>query len=377
MAPAEGPVDPPDQEAALWRVNVDYIGSKEKLNRWLFSKMLAGTPPSSEVVFLDACAGSSAVSRYAASLGLTVIASDILAFSAEMVLGSAGFPASRLPEAADHIAVMNALPGIDGFFADNYTERANRLYFSLENARRIDALRAYLDTVAEPRLRSYLTYCSLEALSRVSNTAGVQAAYLKALKERARQPLAVRIEKTVSALGSIDAVTGDILETLRDPAFRASHHETVLYLDPPYNERQYGPNYHLYETFVRNDDPDIHGKTGVRNWTQESKSDFCSRKTCLDFTRAIIESTTARRIFISYNSDGLIPEAEMVDFLLSLPGGRFGVSTHALPQRRFKSDSSATRTYNDKPLKELLFEIERADETNIVSFPRRALSKAA
>lgn len=339
---------------------MDYIGSKEKLNQWLFEKMLAGVVPSPDILFFDACAGSGSVSRYAAGRGLAVVSTDLLALSAEMVRGSAAFPIERLlPDAEDHIMVMNLLPGIDGFFAEHYAEKAGRLYFSTENARRIDAVRSYLGSIEDLALRSYLTYCALEALSRVSNTAGVQAAYLKALKERARQPLELRLEKTIGATTPIETITGDVLTVLRDPAFRATHHEDLLYIDPPYNERQYGPNYHLYETFVKNDDPEIRGKTGVRNWGAESRSDFCSRKTCLDFTGAIIEATTARKVFISYNSDGLIPETEMVDFLNTHTHThtQAAVVTHRLPQRRFKSDTSEARTYNETPLDELLFEV--------------------
>ena len=37
----------------------------------------------------------------------------------------------------------------------------------------------------------------------------------------------------------------------------------VLYLDPPYNTRQYITNYHLLETIARYDAPALHGKTGL------------------------------------------------------------------------------------------------------------------
>ena len=338
---------------------MDYIGSKEKLNQWLFAKMLAGQVPSSRILFFDACAGSGAVSRYAAGLGLAVVSTDLFAFSAQIVRGSSLFPLERLPEAEAHINKINALPPLHGFFTEHYSELGARLYFSVENTQQIDAARAYLETIEDSLLRSYLFYCGLEALSRVSNTAGVQAAYLKKLKERAQRPLTFRLEKTLGVQTPVEALTGDILKTLRDPVFRATHQEDILYIDPPYNERQYGPNYHLYETFVLDDDPEIRGKTGIRDWANEHKSDFCSRKTCLTFIQNIIEATSAHKIFISYNSDGLIPEKEMVAFLVGLPGDHLGVSTHALPQRRYKSDTSDTRTYNEKPLKELLFEIEK------------------
>lgn len=46
---------------------MDYIGSKEKVNKWIFDKILENIDPSKEV-FLDACAGSGSVSKYAANI---------------------------------------------------------------------------------------------------------------------------------------------------------------------------------------------------------------------------------------------------------------------------------------------------------------------
>ena len=40
----------------------------------------------------------------------------------------------------------------------------------------------------------------------------------------------------------------------------------ILYLDPPYNHRQYATNYHLLETVAKYDNPKIHGKTGLREY---------------------------------------------------------------------------------------------------------------
>ena len=58
----------------------------------------------------------------------------------------------------------------------------------------------------------------------------------------------------------------------------------ILYLDPPYNHRQYATNYHLLETVAKYDDPKIYGKTGLRDYenqnlfiVQEQKWNKCLR----------------------------------------------------------------------------------------------------
>ena len=51
----------------------------------------------------------------------------------------------------------------------------------------------------------------------------------------------------------------------------------ILYIDPPYNHRQYAPNYHLLETIAKYDNPKIKGVTGLRDYSNQ-KSAFCNPK---------------------------------------------------------------------------------------------------
>ena len=48
----------------------------------------------------------------------------------------------------------------------------------------------------------------------------------------------------------------------------------ILYLDPPYNARQYGANYHLLNTIAKYDSFSTKGKTGLRDY---QKSKYCSK----------------------------------------------------------------------------------------------------
>lgn len=335
---------------------MDYIGSKEKVNDWMFGIMSKHLDPK-DTVFLDACAGSGSVSKYAASLGYKqVISNDIMEFPSHIVRGALAFPLSDkdVELAVDLIGKMNALPGANGFFYKNYSLKSGRIYFSNSNAKKIDACRIFIEENVKDNLplKSFLIYCLLEALSSVSNTTGVQAAFLKKLKERALKPMVIKMAPVRARPCEIRVYSEDILTLLNDPEFRKNNKEDLLYIDPPYNERQYGPNYHLYETLAKYDNPTIHGKTGLREWVSESKSDFCSKKTCLEFTHNIVDATTAKEIYISYNSDGLLSRDEIIS---SFPKGK--CSLHQMTQKRYKSDSATNREYNESPLKEYLFRI--------------------
>jgi len=330
---------------------MDYIGSKVKLNDWLFDIITNSTGKPNKT-FLDACSGSGAVSRFAAKIGYIVVSNDLMQFPSAIVNGSVGLTQKQLQTAAKLADQLNQIDGVEGYFYRNFCDQSEppRLYFIASNAKRIDAVRQEIDKVKDRKVRDYLLYCGLEAMSRVSNTTGVQAAFLKKFKDRARDVFALRPEQTVD--GQAHVFSSDILLLLQDGKFREQFQEDILYIDPPYNQRQYGPNYHLYETFIRNDSPKASGKTGLRNWKDECNSPFCTAKRCLDFLEAVVDATTASVIFVSYNSDGLLSRNDFEKTFSNL-------KVHERDQRRYKADTSDERTYNSDKLVEYVFEIHK------------------
>jgi len=328
---------------------MDYIGSKVKLVEWMFS-IIKEAVPSSGTVFLDACSGSGAVSRAAAALGYRVVANDLMTFPSVIANGSIGLTRCQLNRAESEIERINKMTGKDGYFRRFFCDKSHppRAYFTSCNACSIDRARHEISRVEDAKVRDYLLYCGLEAMSRVCNTTGVQAAFLKGFKERAIEDFELREEEVVG--GSVESFRGDIISLLGDDGFRSSHKEYVLYIDPPYNQRQYGPNYHLYETFVRDDNPTPRGKTGLRDWKNECHSAFCSSRTCLDFLKKIVSSTSAKWVFVSYSSDGIL---KVDDIKRAFPN----VRVHVRGQKRYRSDVSMGRVYDTSRLEEYLFQI--------------------
>ena len=82
--------------------------------------------------------------------------------------------------------------------------------------------------------------------------------------------------------------------------------KTFQILDPPYNARQYCTNYHVLETIARYDDPQLHGKTGLRDYSSQ-KSLFCSPRTVVDAFDDVLRQADFKYIFLSYNNEGLMP----------------------------------------------------------------------
>jgi adenine-specific DNA-methyltransferase len=333
---------------------MDYIGSKTKLTDWIFEKVSRHFPVGG--TFLDGCAGAGAVSKAAASKGFRVISNDLMSYSKVITDGCIGLSDQELKIAKELLGEMNDLKGTNGFFYRHYSEMAGRLYFTNDNAAKLDACREFLDEhKIHPKTRSYLLYCLLEAMSRVCNVASTHGAFLKSFKQTATMPLYIRQEEIIK--GECISYTSDIFKLLDDE--KIDSHTDVFYLDPPYNDRQYAPNYHLYETLVRYDNPVIKdGTTGLREWEKEgTKSVFCQRKDAKAFFKKVLNLVKSKLILISYSSESLLSLSDMEEILVDLvPSGE--VSLHLKHHRRFQSQAEV----DDKPiLREYLFEIVQPD----------------
>jgi adenine-specific DNA-methyltransferase len=329
---------------------MDYIGSKLKLNDWifgiLFRKGYIDFETRSQYTFVDACSGTASVSRFAAREGFNIIANDLMMYAKCIASGSIQMNIYLFEEALHHISFMNKLPGIEGFFYKEYSESAGRLYFSNDNAKLIDASRQYIETIDNIIVKDYLIYCLLEAVSRISNTTGVYGAFLKTFKSRALEKLTLKQEAFFTAQ-SAKIYNLDIMNLIK---LLLPNKNYILYIDPPYNERQYGSNYHIYETIARYDNPVVHGITGLRNWIVESKSKFCTRKDCLNFTKEIIANANAKLILLSYNSDGLLTKEDILSIGTEL---NIRCDFNDKNYRRYKADDARQNRQDD--LYEYLF----------------------
>ena len=105
----------------------------------------------------------------------------------------------------------------------------------------------------------------------------------------------------------------------------------MLYLDPPYNSRQYCRIYHLLETIAKYDNPQLVGENRVRYYF-DKKSEYSSTKTAIAALNDLIDHANFKYIFLSYNNEGIIP-LELIQKIMSKYGKYKMFSTQ---YRRFK-----------------------------------------
>ena len=121
----------------------------------------------------------------------------------------------------------------------------------------------------------------------------------------------------------------------------------IIYLDPPYNQRQYASNFHVLENLVVNDKQDLKGKTGLRNYDSQ-KSDYCISSKVYNSFKELINNIDSKYIVMSYSTEGLLSEEEIKN-VLSAKGT---VSVFKSEYRRFKTNAW---TEENTGLQEIVF----------------------
>ena len=109
----------------------------------------------------------------------------------------------------------------------------------------------------------------------------------------------------------------------------------ILYLDPPYNTRQYLSNYHLLETIAKYDNPEIKGKTGVRFYETE-KSNYCIKNKVYNELRDLIKKANFKHIIVSYSQDGLLNE-EDIKSVLTEYGIKKSYKIYKIPYKQYQN----------------------------------------
>lgn len=249
-----------------------------------------------------------------------------------------------------------------GFIYNNYApEISNRMYFTPENAMRIDYFRYQIEQWKIQRKiddneYSYLITCLINAVSDVSNTAGVYGAFLKKWDSRALKPIVlsdmkdnIKIKK--ESVERYNSKLEDIIENIECD---------IIYLDPPYTQNQYGTQYHLLETLVLDDNPEISEITGSRK-TAPMRSDWSKEYKVNILLDKIISKTKAKYIVLSYSNHGLMSK-EFIEACFK----RYGIeSTYSCKKIRYKKYENWKST-NDKDNYEYLFFIEKKPENQVV-----------
>ncbi|MDE6029796.1 MAG: DNA adenine methylase [Clostridiales bacterium] len=326
---------------------MNYIGSKYSLINFLKSSVAktleanGETRSPAEMTFADLFAGTGVVSAAFMQDGYSIIANDIQYFS-YVINKHAIENGGKLDEGAclRLIDKLNAVDGVEGFIYKNYCyegtegQEHRRMYFTEHNAKKCDGMRLAIEDMhvkGEINDNEYffLLASLINSIDKYANTASVYGAYLKQIKKSAQNEMKL----TPLPLSDTEVNCRVYNEDISKLITRVSG--DILYLDPPYNARQYCTNYHLLETIARYDDPAIYGKTGLREYS-EQKSVFCIKGQVEKAFAELIKNAQFKYIFLSYNNEGLM-SCDAIERIMKKHGKyKYFIQDH----RRYKADSA-------------------------------------
>ncbi len=317
---------------------MNYIGSKFSLLEFLHDTIskVSGFKDGDDYVFADLFAGTGVVGSFYKKLGCKVFSNDIQYYSYSIIKHYIENDSSNIR--MDLFDYFNSLPGIEGFIYNNYCigSGSKRNYFTDENGKKCDAIRTELERMYKANeidSHTYYFYLGslINSIDKYANTASVYGAFLKHVKKSAQKKF------ELEPLQIIDGIEGKAFnEDINDVVRQISG--DVLYLDPPYNSRQYCSNYHVLETIARYDDPILKGMTGLRD-AGEQKSEFCSKRTVEQAFEDLISNAKFKYIFLSYNNEGLM-SLETIKQIMEKYGQ---YSVYTKNYRRFKADKDENR----------------------------------
>ncbi len=349
---------------------IPYIGNKRRLLAML--RAAIESTGKRNGVFCDLFAGSGVVSRLAKRMGFEVVSNDWEPYS--FTINQAYIQTNRPPAFErlggmdEAFATLNSLEPIKGYIArhfcpeddENPDVERERMFYTQTNGQRIDAIREQIEEWSlsgkineqeEAVLLSPLIYQG----AYCSNTSGVFKGFHRGWGGSTSTAL-YRIRSQLSLTSPIfydngcknQAVCGDALE------LAAGIRCDTAYIDPPYNQHQYGSNYHLLNSIALWDKPKVSryigigpepcGKSAIRtDWRTKRRSPFCYKSTAESAFSELMARIRASYVLISYSTDGIIPASALLN--AAAKRGRVNIVIRHYKRYRVSSQRPSPRSH--------------------------------
>jgi adenine-specific DNA-methyltransferase len=342
----------------IYRLN--YIGSKFQLLDWIITNIQEKTGWTSfeDKTIGDLFSGTGIVSYYFRKYKAKVISNDSELYSSIITYA---FTCCRYTDTCKTLIEdlqkeiqENKHLNLIGFITKHYSpyDTCERKFFTIENAKRIDYIRKRLEDIQKSitiEEYNFILASLLISADAVSNVPAVYGCFLKSFKQKAMKHLIL----TPIHNYRVSAVEGSKTFHLNvlNKDFLGSFECNLVYLDPPYNERQYSKNYFPLNMIAKSpellltEEP-LKGKTGIPS--DCFISPFCKKG---DISRnafdLLFRELKTKWIFLSYNSESIVSKNTMIELMK-----KYGsVSVVERDYKRFKSFE-----YNkDIEIKEYLF----------------------
>lgn len=274
--------------------NRRYVGSKSKLCEWIGEKL--NTECLKCRSFFDVFAGTGVVTQSLLNSFSTFYINDFL-YSNEIIYKGffldLPYDNDKLNSIQKYYNSINTVKIEDNYASLNYGGK----FFSNDDAKAIGYIRENIDTKYKREEISdkeyYILLSSLiYSLDRAANTVGHYDAYIKG--------------KNIRNIFCFDLISPYDVKEKAIHIFRQDSNSLarticcdIAFLDPPYNSRQYSRFYHVLETVVKWDMPELYGV--AMKPKEENMSEYCRAGAVTAFDD-LVQSLQAKYIVVTYNN---------------------------------------------------------------------------
>lgn len=271
--------------------NRRYLGNKYKLLG--FIEDIISEKCGNIESFCDIFSGTGVVGERFNNREIKVISNDLLNTNYVCLKAFLGTKQDIEKKIIEKINYLNNLAAKeDNYFSENF----GGTYFSIDNAKKIGAIRDEIENIEESEDEKNILICSLlYAVDKVANTVGHYDAFRKKLDSI--QHLKLLIPDIDYSHNSNNEIYKEDSNTL----IRKISSD-VLYIDPPYNSRQYSDAYHLLENLSEWKKPEVFG-IAKKMGRLHIKSAYCLKNATRAF-EDLIRNTNCKHILLSYNNTG-------------------------------------------------------------------------
>ena len=337
---------------------IAYIGNKRKLLKLIYKAIeTTGLETKSGIKFFDVFAGSGVVSRFAKMLNFEVFTNDWEAYS--KVINTAYLTINKRDiktlfgseqKFKDLIQTINSLPEpkeenqyIAKYYAPKEDDinkvdyKTERLFYTRKNALAIDKTRNYIEenypsnskSEKVRKIRNLLIAQIIYEAATHTNTSGVFKACHKEFGGHGKDAL-TRILTPISLHEPVLCNSDYECHIYQEDANKLAEEIEgidIAYLDPPYNQHQYGSNYHMLNTIAKwdkipvplekNAKGELKEKAGIRHDWVNTRSPYCYKTEAEIAFKDLINKLDAHYILISYSTDGIIPFDKMREICMA------------------------------------------------------------
>lgn len=274
--------------------NRRYIGCKTKLLNFIYDSIKEYNIDRNYVV-ADIFAGTGVVGNMFANKGYKTVLNDTLYSNVVVYKALLGEGILRTDLLLNTIQYLNSIKTdslTDNYFSSIYGNK----YFSINDARKIGYIRDYIEDNKDffsEREYNYLISSLLYSCDKIANTVGHFESFLnnKPVDKGVNLEM-FDVDETAPCADIYNLDANELATTLK---------ADVVYIDPPYNARQYVNFYHVLENLARWNKPTEFEGNSMKFKRNELKSDYC-RKKAPDLFKDLIEKLNCKLIVVSYNN---------------------------------------------------------------------------